>query len=88
MVSEVLALHSRKVAIAEHELDAGLGARSQSDEYLVLANLLLVFLVTASEGGASDLLASQELVGGRFLLMGDLLVEQVDPCVEFLMDLY
>ena len=53
----VLALHAGEVAVAEHELDAGLGFGGEAHEYLVFSHLLLGLLVAAGQGGPGDLLA-------------------------------
>ena len=52
----LLAFHPREVAVAQHELDAGLRPGSQSHENLVLLYLLLYLLMPSGQGCACYLL--------------------------------
>jgi hypothetical protein len=83
----VLALHTRKVAIAQHELDAGLRPGSEPHEDLVLADLLLVLLVTTGQRSAGDLLPPHELLPRRLQLAIHLLLHRLNPPRQLLMHL-
>jgi len=84
----ILALHTREIAITEHELNAVLGSRGQPNKNLIFFNLFLNLLMLSSQSCSRYLLVHVRLFSPRLLLVHLTEINTLDAFLDVFMQIH